>query len=81
MEDVIYVMKGEGYTIVDGEKVNWKKGTLLHVQGPQTVHQHFNTGKVESQLLRIHYGLRARYFQPIAKRVFPYVYYEVSSSE
>ncbi len=79
MEAIIYVVEGEGYTIVDGEKVEWKKGTLLHVQGPQTVHQHFNTGKVESRHLRIHYGLRAEYFQPIAKRVFPYLYYELSS--
>ena len=79
MEAVIYVLQGEGYTVVDGEKVNWEKGTLLHVQGTQTVHQHFNTGKVESQLLRIHYGLRAAYFQPIARRIFPYLYYEFSS--
>ncbi|MFC2013622.1 cupin domain-containing protein [Chloroflexota bacterium] len=81
MEAVIYVLQGEGYTIVDGEKVDWKKGTLLQVQGPQTVHQHFNTGKVESRLLRIHYGLRSIYFQPIARRVFPYSYYELSSSD
>lgn len=76
MEAAIYVLQGEGYSIVDGERIDWKKGTLLHVQGPQTVHQHFNTGQVESRLLRISYGLRTKYFEPIAKREFPYLYYE-----
>jgi quercetin dioxygenase-like cupin family protein len=79
MEALLYVLQGEGYSVVDGEKVPWKKGTLLQVQGPQTVHEHYNTGKVESQQLRIHYGIRAKYFQLIAKRVFPYRYYNYSS--
>ncbi|MFC1958741.1 cupin domain-containing protein [Chloroflexota bacterium] len=63
-EAVLYVVQGEGYSIVDGNKIEWKKGTMFHVQGPQTVHQHFNTGKVEDQLLRINYGLR-EYFDTI----------------
>jgi gentisate 1,2-dioxygenase len=79
MEALLYVLQGEGYSIVDGEKVPWKKGTLLQVQGPQTVHEHFNTGNIESQQLRIHYGIRAKFFQAIARRVFPYRYYEYSS--
>ncbi len=79
MEALIYILQGEGYSIIEGEKVEWKKGTQLQVQGPQLVHQHFPAGKVEAQLLRTHYGLRAGYFQSIAKRVFPYTYYEHSS--
>lgn len=79
MEAVLYVLQGEGYSIVDGERINWKKGTLFQVPGPMTVHQHFNTGEVESQQLRIHYGIRAQFFQAIARRVFPYSYYEFSS--
>jgi len=79
MEALLYVLQGEGYSIVDGEKVPWKKGTLFQVQGPQTVHEHFNTGNIESQQLRIHYGIRAKFFQPITRRVFPYRYYEYSS--
>lgn len=79
MEAVLYVIQGEGYSIIEGEKIPWKKGTCFHVQGPQTIHEHFNTGKIEAQHLRIHFGLRASYFQPIAKRVFPYLYYEYSS--
>ncbi len=78
MEAVLYVVQGEGYSIVDGEKIPWKKGTLFQVQGPQSVHQHFNTGKVESLLLRTHFGLRASYYQPIARRTFPYLYFEYS---
>ena len=78
MEAIVYVLQGEGHSIVDEERIEWKKGTLLHIQGPQTVHQHFNTGKVESQYLRIHYGFRSEYFQPIARRVFPYLYFEES---
>lgn len=79
MEAMLYVLQGEGYSIIDGEKIPWKKGTLFHVQGPQTIHQHFNTGEIEAQQLRIHYGLRARLFQPIARRVFPYRFYEFGS--
>ncbi len=81
MEALLYVLQGEGYSIIDGEKVPWKKGTLLHVQGPKTVHQHFTTGNVKSQQIRIHYGLRAQYFQKIVRRTFPYVYYEIRESE
>jgi hypothetical protein len=40
------------------------------------MHQHFNTGKVEARHIRVNYGLRSKVFQPIAKRVFPYLYYE-----
>jgi quercetin dioxygenase-like cupin family protein len=79
MEALLYVLQGEGYTVIDGEKIPWKEGSLFQVQGPETVHQHFNTGKCESQLMRIHYGIRSAFFQPIAGRVFPYNYYEFSS--
>ena len=76
MEAILYVLQGEGYTVIDDEKVPWKTGTCLHIAGPQTVHQHFNTGTVESQHLRAHSGIRARFFQPIAKEKFPYLYFE-----
>ncbi len=79
MEALLYVLQGEGYSIIDGETITWKKGSFFQVQGPQTVHQHFNTGKIESQQLRIHFGIRSGYFQPIARRVFPYKYYGYSS--
>ncbi|MBI4330996.1 MAG: cupin domain-containing protein [Chloroflexi bacterium] len=79
MEALLYVLQGEGYSVVDGERIPWKTGTLFQVQGPQTVHQHFNTGPIESQQLRIHFGTRSHFFQFIARGVFPTKYYEYSS--
>lgn len=79
MEALLYVLQGEGYSVVDGEKIPWKKGTLFQIQGPQTVHQHFNTGEIESQQLRIHFGSRSHFFQLIARRAFPFKYYEYSA--
>ena len=73
MEAQIYVLQGEGHSIVDGVKIPWKKGTLLHVTGPVTMHQHFNTGGIESQMLRVHFGMRSQYFEKIAERTFPRV--------
>ena len=78
MEAVLYTMEGEGYSVVEGERTDWKKGTLLHVPGPQTIHQHFNTGKVDARHIRVNFSLRSQIFQPIAKRVWPYQYYEFS---
>lgn len=79
MEAMLYVLEGEGYSIVDGEKIPWKKGTLVQVQGPQTVHQHFTTGKGESKYLRIHFGLRSQIFQVTAQRSFPYIHFTDSA--
>lgn len=43
---VIYVIEGEGHTVVDGERVDWKTGDLLllPVRPGGVEHQHFNTG-------------------------------------
>ena len=73
MEAHVYVLQGEGYSIVDGERIPWKQGSLLHIQGPQTMHEHFNTGNIEAQMLRIQFGIRAHFFEKIAERTFPYV--------
>ncbi len=78
MEALLYTLEGEGYSVVEGERTEWKAGTLTHVPGPQTIHQHFNTGKSEARHLRINFALRSQTFQPIAKRVWPYLYYELS---
>ncbi len=75
MEAILHILQGEGYSIVDGEKIPWKAGTTFHIQGPQTVHQHFNVSDLECQQLRTHFGIR-KMFQPIVKDVFPYTYYE-----
>jgi len=78
MEAILYCLEGDGYSMIDETRIDWKEGTLIHVPGPQTIHQHFNTGKVEARHIRVNYGLRSEFFQPIAKRVFPYLYYEFS---
>jgi uncharacterized RmlC-like cupin family protein len=43
---VIYVISGSGYTVVEGERKEWKEGDLLllPVQPAGVLHQHFNTG-------------------------------------
>lgn len=75
MEAMLYILQGTGYSVIDEEKIPWRPGTVMHVQGPQTVHQHFNTGDVESQQLRTHFVIR-KFFQPIVKDLFPYLYFE-----
>lgn len=79
MEAILHILQGEGYSIVDEEKLPWKPGTTVHIQGPLTVHQHFNTSDVECQQLRTHFGIR-KVYQPIVKGVFPYTYYEAGRS-
>lgn len=81
MEAILYVLEGEGYSEIDGEKVPWKTGSSLHVPGPQTMHQHFTGGNVECRHLRIHFGIRANFFQPIAKKKFPYQFFESRKSK
>jgi hypothetical protein len=45
----IYVLDGVGYTIVDGERKDWKKGdlVLLPMRVGGVEHQHFNLGPPE----------------------------------
>lgn len=41
---VIFILDGEGYTVVDGQKAEWKKGDLilLPIKPGGVEHQHFN---------------------------------------
>ncbi|MPZ22969.1 MAG: cupin domain-containing protein [Dehalococcoidia bacterium] len=73
MEAILYILDGEGYTIADGEKIPWRKGSSLHIQGPQTVHQHVNESDVPSRMLRAAPGIRY-FFERMAKNEFPYLY-------
>ena len=73
MEAYLYIIEGSGYTIVDGEKVPWKKGSLVHVQGPQTHHQHYNDTDKPNAQLRLAPGLRFNFFQEVARERFPYL--------
>ncbi len=73
MEAILYVLDGEGYTVVDGERFDWKKGSCLHVQGPQTVHEHFCTGQEAYSMLRTLPGVRMNFAQHYALERFPYL--------
>ena len=75
MEAVLYIISGEGYSEVGDEKVPWKKGSLIHVQGPQTPHQHFNTSDERVEMIRAAPGMRFNFFQNIAKERFPTLWY------
>ena len=60
---VIYVIDGKGYSVVDGERIDWAKGDLLLLPlRPSGVeHQHFNTdigGKPALWMAFIHQGVR-----------------------
>lgn len=46
---VIFVLEGEGYSVVDGERIDWKAGDLLllPIKPGGVEHQHFNTGDNE----------------------------------
>ncbi len=41
-ETILFVLEGIGYSIVEGDKVDWKAGDALHIP-PWAWHQHFNT--------------------------------------
>jgi quercetin dioxygenase-like cupin family protein len=73
MEAHLYILDGIGHSIVDGESIPWKKGTAFQVVGPQTVHQHVNDGDVESQMLRVAFGIRY-FFEAAANAEFPYLF-------
>ena len=42
---IIYVLDGKGYSVVDGERVDWEKGDLLllPIKPKGVTHQHFNS--------------------------------------
>ena len=75
MEAVLYVLQGSGESVIDGEKVTWKTGSSLHIQGPQTWHQHFNTGDEPAYLLRVASGLRP-YLEETVGEVYPFLWAE-----
>jgi quercetin dioxygenase-like cupin family protein len=59
---VIYVISGKGYSVVDGERVDWEKGdlVLLPLRKDGVEHQHFNSDPAEPALwiAFIHFPLR-----------------------
>ena len=75
MEAVIYVLSGEGFSAVDGAKVPWEAGTSVHIQGPQTDHQHFNTSDEPAFMLRVASGLRPQ-IRRAMDDVYPFLWFE-----
>jgi quercetin dioxygenase-like cupin family protein len=72
-EALLYVLDGFGHSVIEGETVPWHPGSALHVQGPQTVHQHFVESPAPSRMLRVSSGLRY-FFEPIVKTEWPYLF-------
>lgn len=72
-EALLYVLDGFGHSVIEGETVPWHPGSALHVQGPQTVHQHFVESSMPSRMLRVSSGLRY-FFEPILKTEWPYLF-------
>lgn len=73
MEAHLYILKGTGYSLVNGEKVPWKPGTCFHIPGPQTPHRHVNESDGEATMVRMAFGIRY-FWEKAAKREFPYLY-------
>jgi quercetin dioxygenase-like cupin family protein len=46
-ETVLYVLEGEGFTEIEGEKVEWKKGDAVYIPS-WAWHRHQNLSKTES---------------------------------
>ena len=42
-EEAMFIIEGEGCTVIDGERFDWEKGSTLFIPFG-AVHQHFNTG-------------------------------------
>jgi quercetin dioxygenase-like cupin family protein len=59
---VIYVISGTGYSVIDGERVDWEKGdlVLLPLQREGVEHQHFNSDPAHPALwiAFIHFPIR-----------------------
>lgn len=73
MEAHLYVVEGNGYSLVNDKRVDWKPGTAFHVTGPQTPHRHVNESDGPATMVRIAFGIRY-FWEKAAKREFPYLY-------
>ncbi|MGR3219875.1 MAG: cupin domain-containing protein, partial [Candidatus Anammoxibacter sp.] len=39
---LMFILDGRGYSVIEGEKVEWEAGDALHIP-PWSWHQHFNS--------------------------------------
>ena len=61
-ESLIYIIKGNGYSVVEGNKVEWEAGNIIYAP-PWSWHQHFNT--VPDKAVRYLSGTNAPLLQSI----------------
>jgi quercetin dioxygenase-like cupin family protein len=73
MEAHLFVLSGEGYSVVGDDEVPWKAGSGLFIPGPQTPHQHVNQSAEPARMLRIASGIRY-FFEDAARDEWPYLY-------
>ena len=62
-EAIVYVLSGRGYSIVEGERFEWRAGDCIFVK-PGQWHQHFNS---DPDLVSQHIAL---YIQPLKEHVY-----------
>lgn len=60
-EAMLYVLEGRGYSLIDGERHEWKAGDAVHVPPRMTLHGHFNDSDERTRTLRIEFGIRYFY--------------------
>jgi quercetin dioxygenase-like cupin family protein len=60
-EAMLYVLEGNGYSMIDGQRYDWQAGDAVHVPPRMTVHEHFNDSDARTRTLRIEFGLRFFY--------------------
>ena len=60
-EAMLYVLEGDGYSEIDGQRHDWREGDAVHVPPRMTVHEHFNDSDARTRTLRIEFGIRFFY--------------------
>ncbi len=60
-EAMLYVLEGRGYSLIDGERHDWRAGDAVHVPPRMTLHGHFNDSDERTRTLRIEFGIRYFY--------------------
>ena len=60
-EAMLYVLEGNGYSEIDGQRYDWQAGDAVHVPPRMTVHEHFNDSDARTRTLRIEFGVRFFY--------------------
>jgi quercetin dioxygenase-like cupin family protein len=60
-EAMLYVLEGQGYSEIDGQRHDWEEGDAVHVPPRMTVHEHFNGSDARTRTLRIEFGVRFFY--------------------